>query len=55
MALLYPILYVDLLKQSNYKNSVLLSVIHKQLTYFSKMYSKTNRITLCQTNKLYDV
>ena len=46
MSLIHPILFVDLLKQSSYKNTILLSLIHKQLTYFSKKYSKSNRITL---------
>ena len=41
-----PILFVDLLEQSNYKTSMLLSVMHKQRTYFSKKYSKINRQTL---------
>ena len=47
-----PILYVDLLKQSSYKTTILLSVIHKQLTYFSKKYSKSNKIILNKIVKL---
>ena len=47
-----PILFVDLFKQSSYKTTILLSVTHKQLTYFSKKYSKSTRITLSKTNKL---
>ena len=50
-----PILYVDLLKQSSYKNIILLSMMHKQYTYFSKKYSKSNRITLNKTNRLSKV
>ena len=41
-----PILFVDILKQSSYKTTILLSLMHKQRTYFSKKYSKSNRITL---------
>ena len=33
-----PILYVDLFRQSSYKNSILISLMHKQLIYFSKKY-----------------
>ena len=40
------ILYVDLLRQASYKNVILLSLSHKQKTYFSKKYSKMNRIVL---------
>ena len=46
MAHIHPILFVDLLKQSSYKNTILLSMMHKQKTYFLKKYSKANRITL---------
>ena len=46
MSLIHPILFVDLLKQSSYKNAILLSTMHKQMTYFAKKYSKSNRITL---------
>lgn len=46
MVIMIPILYVELLQQSNYKTSILFSIIHKQRTYFSKKYSKTNRQTL---------
>lgn len=49
---MYPILFIDLLKQSSYKTTILLSVIHKQRTYFSKKYSKYTRITLSEPNKL---
>ena len=49
---MHPILFVDLFKQSSYKTTILLSVLYKQLTYFSKKYSKSTRITLCKTNKL---
>ena len=49
---MHPILFVDLFKQSSYKTTILLSVIHKQLTYFSKKYSKFTRITLSKINKL---
>ena len=47
-----PILYVELLRQSNYKISFLLSVMHKQKTYFSKKYSKVNRRTLGKCNRV---
>lgn len=47
-----PILYVELLQQSNYKISFLLSMMHKQKTYFSKKYSKINRRTLGKCNKV---
>ena len=52
-----PILFVDLLKQAGYKNAVLLSMMHKQKTYFSKKYSKSNRITLLglPTNNLTNI
>ena len=50
-----PILFVDLFRQASYKNAILLSTIHKQLTYFSKKYSKSTRITLSKTNKLSTV
>ena len=43
---MHPILFVDLFKQSNYKTAILLSMMHKQLTYFSKKYSKSTKITL---------
>ena len=43
---LNPILFIDLLKQSSYKNAILLSLMHKQKTYFSKKYSKSIRTTL---------
>ena len=52
MSLLYPILFVDLLKQSSYKNAILLSMLQKQFTYFSKKYSKSNKITLNKANRL---
>ena len=55
MALLYPILYVDIFRQSSYKNSVLIGMMHRQLTYFSKKYSKINRITLSGKNRLSEV
>ena len=57
MSLMYPVLFVDLLKQASYKNTKMLSVMHKQLTYFSKKYSKLNRITLdkYESNKLFVV
>ena len=52
---MYPILFVELLKNASYKNVVLLSMMHKQFTYFSKKYSKSNKITLGNnTNKLLD-
>ena len=53
MVHIYPILFIDLLKQSPYKNVILLSIMHKQKTYFSKKYSKSNRITLDHTTKKY--
>lgn len=40
------ILFVELFRQSNYKTITLLSLIHKQKTYFSKKYSKSTRISL---------
>ena len=52
MSQIYPILFVDLLKNASYKNAILLSLAHKQLTYFSKKYSKSNRITLSKANNL---
>ena len=56
---MHPILFVDLFKQSSYKTAILLSVLHKQLTYFSKKYSKSTRITLnetkSKTNTLSDI
>lgn len=57
MFLMYPVLFVDLLKQASYKNVKMLSVMHKQMTYFSKKYSKSNRITLdkYKSNKLFVV
>lgn len=57
MSLLSPIIYIDLLKQSPYKTTILLSLIHKQRTYFSKKYSKSNRITLNKydSNELFVV
>ena len=57
MHLIHPILFIDLLNQSSYKNTILLSMMHKQLTYFSKKYSKLNRITLhkYESNKLFVV
>ena len=55
MHLIHPILFIDLLKQSSYKNTILLSMMHKQLTYFSKKYSKSNRVTLSKVNKLSNI
>ena len=55
MCVISPILYIDLLKQANYKTVLLLSMIHKQRTYFSKKYSKMNRIMLGGCNKLSDM
>ena len=52
MSLLYPVLFVDLFKQASYKNVLLLSTMHKQLTYFSKKYSKSNRIVLSKYHNL---
>ena len=53
--MMHPILYVDLFRQSSYKNSVLISLMHKQRTYFSKKYSKINKITLNKINRLSKV
>lgn len=55
MLSLYSILYVDIFRQSSHKNTILLSMMHKQYTYFSKKYSKINRITLNKTNRLSKV
>lgn len=49
LTMISPILYVDLLKQASYKTTILLSLMHKQKIYFSKKYSKSNRITLNKT------
>ena len=55
--IVYPILFVNLLKQASYKNVVLLSMMWKQMTYFGKKYSKSNKITLNKytTTNLSDV
>lgn len=52
MSVIHPILFIDFLKQSSYKTIILLSMMHKQLIYFSKKYSKTNSIALSNTNRL---
>ena len=49
--MIYSEIYIILLKQSSYKNTFLLSLAGgKQKTYFSKKYSKSNRITLHKNN-----
>lgn len=47
-----PILFIDLFKQASYKTTILLSVMYKQRTYFSKKYSRSIKITLSKINKL---
>ena len=52
---MHPILFIDLFKQSSYKTTILLSMMHKQKTYFAKKYSKLTRITLSKINKLLKI
>ena len=51
---MYPILFVDLLRQASYKNTILLGMMHKQMVFFAKKYSKSNRITLDKTQNIWD-
>lgn len=46
MTSIYPILFMDLLRQASYRNAILLGMTHKQMVYFTKKYSKCNRIVL---------
>lgn len=51
---MFPILFIELLKQSSYKTTILLSLIQKQATNIAKKHSKSNKITLTKytSNKL---